>query len=140
MTHCRVAHSKLFSLCLDMLLRTKIMLLISAVVIVSFSITFYRTSSFQQELVLEQATRQARVIHKQIILTRRWVSDHNGLFFVKTKNVMPNPFLNDAEIRDEDGRSLVKRNPAMVTRELSEYANREGLFRYRVTTLQPINP
>ena len=116
------------------------MLLISAVVIVSFSITFYRTSSFQQELVLEQATRQARVIHKQIILTRRWVSDHNGLFFVKTENVMANPFLNDAEIRDEEGRSLVKRNPAMVTRELSEYANREGLFRYRVTTLQPINP
>ena len=116
------------------------MLLISAVVIVSFSITFYRTSSFQQELVLEQATRQARVIHKQIILTRRWVSDHNGLFFVKTDNVLANPFLNDAEIRDEEGRSLVKRNPAMVTRELSEYANREGLFRYRVTTLQPINP
>jgi signal transduction histidine kinase len=116
------------------------MVLVSAVVVVSFSITFYRTSSFQQELVLEQASRQARVIHKQIILTRRWVSDHNGLFFVKTEDVKANPFLNDAEIRDEEGRSLVKRNPAMVTRELSEYANREGLFRYRVTTLHPINP
>ncbi len=123
-----------------MRLRTKIMLLISAVVIVSFGITFYRTSAFQHDLVLEQAARQARIIHKQILLTRRWVSDHNGLFFFKTADVKANPFLKDMEIFDEQGRSLVKRNPAMVTRELSEYANREGLFSYRVTTLQPINP
>jgi signal transduction histidine kinase len=123
-----------------MRLRTKIMLLISAVVIVSFGITFYRTSAFQQELVLEQAARQARIIHKQILLTRRWVSDHNGLFFFKTEKVKANPFLKDMEILDDQGRYLVKRNPAMVTRELSEYANQEGLFSYRVTTLQPINP
>ena len=116
------------------------MLLVSAVVIVSFGITFYRTSEFQQELVLEQAARQARIIHKQILLTRRWVSDHNGLFFLKTDDVKANPFLIEKEIRDEEGRPYVKRNPAMVTRELSEYADREGLFQYRVTTLQPINP
>lgn len=116
------------------------MLLISAVVVVSYSVTFYRTSSFQQDLVLEQATRQARIIHKQIILTRRWVSDHNGLFFLKTADVLANPFLQQSEIRDLEGHEYVKRNPAMVTRELSEYANREGQFRYRVTTLQPINP
>ena len=116
------------------------MLLVSAVVIVSFGITFYRTSEFQQELVLEQAARQARIIHKQILLTRRWVSDHNGLFFLKTDDVKANPFLAEKEIRDEEGRPYVKRNPAMVTRELSEYADREGLFHYRVTTLQPINP
>ena len=41
---------------------------------------------------------------------------------------------------DAQGRTYVKRNPAMVTRELSEYANREGYARYRVTTLNPINP
>ena len=116
------------------------MVLISAVVIVSFGITFYRTSTFQQDLVLEQAARQARIIHKQILLTRRWVSDHNGLFFLKTERVKANPFLEEMEIFDEQGRSLVKRNPAMVTRELSEYADREGLFSYRVTTLQPLNP
>jgi len=116
------------------------MLLISAVVIVSFSITFYRTSAFQQDLVLEQAARQARIIHKQILLTRRWVSDHNGLFFFKTEGVEANPFLKDMEILDEQGRRLVKRNPAMVTRELSDYANQEGLFSYRVTNLRPINP
>lgn len=123
-----------------MRLRNKIMLLISTVVVVSFGITFYRTSTFQQDLVLAQAARQARIIHKQILLTRRWVSDHNGLFFFKTENVRANPFLEDMEITDEKGRLLVKRNPAMVTRELSEYANQEGLFSYRVTALNPVNP
>lgn len=133
------SHS-LSAYCIGMRLRSKIMVLISAVVIVSFGITFYRTSEFQQDLVLEQAARQARVIHKQILLTRRWVSDHNGLFFLKTADVKENPFLEESVIRDEEGRPYVKRNPAMVTRELSEYADREGSFRYRVTTLQPINP
>src|SRR5210317_200381 len=113
--------------CSSMRLRSKIMVLISAVVIVSFGITFYRTSAFQQDLVLEQAARQARVIHKQILLTRRWVSDHNGLFFLKTDDVKANPFLDDMEILDEKGQLYVKRDPAMVTRALSEYANREGL-------------
>ncbi|MEJ2214920.1 MAG: DUF3365 domain-containing protein, partial [Gammaproteobacteria bacterium] len=123
-----------------MRLRTKIMVLISAVIIVSFGITFYRTSSFQKDLVLEQAARQARTIHQQILLTRRWVSDHNGLFFLKTDRAKANPFLEDKEILDVEGRHYVKRNPAMVTRELSEYANRDGHFYYRVTTLQPMNP
>jgi len=116
------------------------MVLISAVIIVSFGITFYRTSSFQKDLVLEQAARQARTIHQQILLTRRWVSDHNGLFFLKTDRAKANPFLEDKEILDVEGRHYVKRNPAMVTRELSEYANRDGHFYYRVTTLQPMNP
>ena len=116
------------------------MVLISAVIIISFGITFYRTSSFQEDLVLEQAARQARTIHQQILLTRRWVSDHNGLFFLKTDNVKANPFLDEKEILDVEGRHYVKRNPAMVTRELSEYANRDGHFYYRVTTLQPMNP
>lgn len=123
-----------------MQLRTKIILLISAIIIVSFSITFYRTSTFQRDIVLEQAARQARIICQQILLTRRWVSDHNGLFFVKSEKVKSNPFLAEKEIVDKKGRSYVKRNPAMVTRELSEYATREGYFQYRVTTLQPINP
>ncbi len=124
-----------------MRLRTKFILFVGLVVALSYGVTFYRTSAFQHQLLITQAIRQARMLHKQVLLTRKWVADHNGLFVLMQPGVGPNPFLKvDTEIVDTTGRHFVKRNPAMVTRELSEYSAREGNFRYRVTTLKPINP
>ncbi|MDX2495913.1 MAG: DUF3365 domain-containing protein, partial [Desulfuromusa sp.] len=103
-------------------------------------VTFYRTSTFQEELVVEQATRQAKMLFHQIRLTRQWISDHNGLFLVKSPGVESNPFLEQGEIQDSQGNWLVKRNPAMVTRELSVYAAKEGMGQFNVTSLNPMNP
>jgi signal transduction histidine kinase len=123
-----------------MQLRTKFILLIGLVVCCSYGVTFYRTSSFQEELVVEQATHQAKMLFHQIRITRQWVADHNGLFFLKGPGVESNPFLPQGEIRDEKGNWLVKRNPAMVTRELSAYAAKEGMGQFNVSSLQPMNP
>ncbi len=123
-----------------MQLKTRFILLVGLVTCCSFGVTFYRTSSFQEELVVEQATRQAKMLFAQIRLTRQWVADHNGLFFVKGPGVEANPLLADGEIRDADGNWLVKRNPAMVTRELSTYAAKEGMGQFNVTSLKPLNP
>ncbi len=123
-----------------MQLRTKFIILIGLVTCCSYGVTFYRTSNFQEELVVEQATRQAKMLFSQIKLTRQWVADHNGLFLVKGPGVEENPFLAEAQIQDDAGNWLVKRNPAMVTRELSAYAAREGMGQFNVTSLRPMNP
>ncbi|MCK4501556.1 MAG: DUF3365 domain-containing protein [Desulfuromonadales bacterium] len=123
-----------------MQLKTKLILLISLVICISYGITFYRTSSFQEDLVVKQATSQAKMLFNQIRITRQWVADHNGLFLVKASGVEPNPFLEPGEIQDSDGNWLVKRNPAMVTRELSLYAAKAGMGQFNVTSLQPLNP
>ncbi|MCD6581037.1 MAG: DUF3365 domain-containing protein [Desulfuromusa sp.] len=123
-----------------MQLKTKLILLISLVICISYGITFYRTSSFQENLVVEQATQQAKMLFTQIRLTRQWVSDHNGLFFVRAPGVESNPYLEHGEIQDQQGNWLVKRNPAMVTRELSAYAAQEGMGQFNVTSLKPVNP
>jgi len=123
-----------------MQLRVKFIILIGLVVIVSYGVTFYRTSAFQYQLVIDQSIRQARMLHKQILLTRKWVADHNGVFLLKQPGVDSNPFLVEPAVWDVEGRQFVKRNPAMVTRELSELADREGFCRYRVTSLKPTNP
>ncbi len=123
-----------------MQLKTKFIIFVAAVVILSFSIIFFRISCFQQRLVFDQAVIQARMLHQQIRLTGKWVADHNGLFILKKEGVEPNPFLQDAEIRDSSGHWLVKRNSAMVIRELSVYAAEEGFCRYGITSLHPINP
>ena len=114
--------------------------MIGAVLIASYGLTFYRTSAFQHELVVAQAVQQARLLNKQIILTRQWVADHDGLFLLMEPGVEANPYLKDPVMIDTAGHQYVKRNPAMVTRELSFYADQAGFCRYRVTTLKPINP
>jgi signal transduction histidine kinase len=123
-----------------MRLRIKLSILVTVIVTISFGITFYRTSSFQDELVIGQTERQARMLAQQILLTRKWVADHDGLFFIKKAGVASNPFLKGTDIEDLSGRVYVMRNPAMVTRELSEYAADADFSRFRVTSLKPVNP
>lgn len=123
-----------------MRLTFKFIVAISAIILLSYGFLLFQTSKLQNELVMEQARQQARVLYKQILLTRQWVSDHQGLFLVKTEGVEENPYLQDAVIRADDGTVFVKRNPAMVTRELSEYAARSGFCWFRITSLKPVNP
>ncbi len=123
-----------------MQLKTKFILFIGLIVSLSYGVTFYRTASFQEELVVEQATMQAKMLFHQIRLTRQWIADHNGLFLVKEPGVEANPFLENSEIQDQQGNWLVRRNPAMVTRELSLYAAKEGMGQFNVTSLKPVNP
>lgn len=80
------------------------------------------------------------MLHRQIVLTRQWASDHNGLFILKQKGVEPNPYLDLPTVTDAMGRTFYLRNPAMITRELALYARRDGLGYFRVTSLKPVNP
>lgn len=121
-------------------LTIKFVVAISAIILLSYGFLLYQTSNLQNELVMEQARRQARILYKQIILTRQWVSDHQGLFFVKAEGVDENPYLHDSKITSDDGTVFVKRNPAMVTRELSEYAAKSGFCWFHITSLEPVNP
>ncbi len=121
-------------------LRVKFLISISCILLIAFGITFYKTAQFQDKLVVAYAERQARMLARQIILTRKWVADHNGLFFIKKEGVEASKFLPEPILKDDTGRILVKRNPAMVTRELSEYSNDEHFCSFRVTSLNPINP
>ena len=123
-----------------MQLKTKFTTFIGLVICCSVGVTFYRASSYQEDLVVKMATRQAEMLFHQIRLTRQWIADHNGLFLIKAPGVEENPFLSNATIQDKEGNWLVKRNPAMVTRELSAYAAREGLGYFNVTSLKLLNP
>lgn len=121
-------------------LTIKFIVAITAIILLSYGALLYQTSNLQNKLVMEQARQQARILYKQILLTRQWVSDHHGLFLVKTSDVKENPFLSNSMIKADDGTVFVKRNPAMVTRELSEYAAESGFCWFRITSLNPVNP
>lgn len=123
-----------------MKLQYKFIFIIGTVLAFTYATIIYYTSGLQNDLVIGQAKHQARMLHHQLILTREWVSDHHGLFVIKTDTVRENPFLDYPNLETRDGITLVMRNPAMVTRELSDYARDAGFGWFRVTSLKPVNP
>ncbi len=118
----------------------KFIIAIGAILLLSYGLLFLYSSNRQHDLIYGQAEQQARMLHRQVLLTRQWVADHHGVYVIQTNSDQPNPFLDSPAIHDSGGQAYVKRNPAMVTRELSEYATRDGWCRFRVTSLKPINP
>lgn len=67
-----------------MKLKFKFILAIGFVLVCSFGIILVYMTKLQNDLVIGQAKHQARMLHDQLFLTREWVSDHQGLFVVKT--------------------------------------------------------
>ena len=123
-----------------MKLRVKFIIANGAILLLSYGLLFLYSSNKQHDLIYGQARQQARMLHRQVLLTRKWVADHHGLYVMQSEHALPNPFLENPVIKTTDGRIYVQRNPAMVTRELSEYALKDGWCMFRVTSLKPINP
>jgi signal transduction histidine kinase len=123
-----------------MSLRSKFIIFIGAIISAFYLFMLYRTAVFDEKMILKQAEQQARMLYKQILLTRQWAADHNGLFVLEGKGVTANPYLELPEVTDGQGNTYYLRNPAMITRELSVYAKKDGLGHFRVTSLKPVNP
>lgn len=123
-----------------MKLRVKIPLLIGLVVVGALGVTGYLTASFQNELVIGQAERQARMLSRQILLTRRWVADHDGMFVTKKPGTGGSPTPDGGDVVDKSGQVYVKRNPGMIIWDLSDYAAQADFCRFRVTSLRPVDP
>lgn len=118
--------------------------IISTIIILTavMGITLIVISKRHERLVLTQIEMQAKALFQQLVITRRWIADHGGVFVERLPWTKPNPYLKGmkSEIVDTEGIRYVKRNPAMVTKELSMYAEKEGLFWFHITSLKLMNP
>ena len=83
---------------------------------------------------------RARALFGSIIMTRAWVAKHGGVYVEKTAGMQSNPFLRNPDKPAVDGTMLTKKNPALVTREISEIAEGSGIFGFHITSLTPLNP
>jgi diguanylate cyclase (GGDEF)-like protein len=91
--------------------------------------------------------KQSRILAQQVIFTRKWAAGHEGVYVVKRPGDMVNPYIYKVgpariipEVTDSEGRTLILKNPSLVTRELSEITSKAGLVSYRLTSLNPVNP
>lgn len=96
----------------------------------------------QQALEKEILTR-ARAIFNSIVLARSWNAHYGGVYVEKKPGMQSNPYLVDPDIHATNGKTYTKKNPALMTREISEIANRSDhpdSFQFHITSLKLLNP
>jgi HD-GYP domain-containing protein (c-di-GMP phosphodiesterase class II) len=123
-----------------MSLRLKFILTMTPLVSLFVALLFFWIYQQSRQAILKQVDVQAISLLQQIIITRTWVADHGGVFVKEQPGVVANPFLPKRAIEDNQGKSYFFRNPAMITREISHYAEEKGLYKFRLTSLNLKNP
>lgn len=93
-----------------------------------------------KSLLSDQTIVQARAHFQGIVLTRKWSALHGGVYVIKRPGMESNPYLENPDLKAADGRTLTLKNPALMTREISELASENSLFTFHITSLHPINP
>ena len=95
----------------------------------------------------EEALRVAHTIavtnYERDVLYRRWAAIHGGVYVPVTPDTPPTPYLAKLPERDivtPSGRRLTLLNPAYMTRQIYELAQKSGLPRGHLTSLKPLRP
>lgn len=113
----------------------------TGLVIFFVQLTIFWGAAFRtRQLINEEKLTQARALFNSIVLTRKWNAHYGGVYVEKKKGVYSNPYLDNPDIKLRDGRTFTNKNPALMTREISEYAEEEGLFKFKITSLKLLNP
>jgi signal transduction histidine kinase len=102
-------------------------------------------------LMLGMTQKQGRMLETQlhdhaaalfdlIVVVRRWNSEYKGVFVAKGPGVVSNPYLVNPDIVDTHGTTYTKKNPALMTKEISKIANTSKSFLFHITSLRPVSP
>ncbi|MBF0515040.1 MAG: diguanylate cyclase [Desulfovibrionaceae bacterium] len=113
---------------------------ISLTIGLCLSAVFLGLAIRSRELINEEILARARTHFNGIVMTRKWNALHGGVYVLKQPGASSNPYLADPDITDTQGRVYTKKNPALMTREISEIADKEGQFTFHITSLKPLNP
>jgi len=101
---------------------------------------FWRTIDLVQASAREQATSYIDLITN----ARTWNAMHGGVWVVKGPDAQTNPYLRRLGVEPDtstvSGTQLTLRNPAVMTTEMSRIADESGTVRFRLTSLELINP
>ncbi len=74
-------------------LSLKFVIGIAVVLMVTMGISLYFIDKNHEKLVIEQVNQQAKALFRQIVLTRKWIADHGGVFIENVPWKNPSPYL-----------------------------------------------
>ncbi len=121
-------------------LQFKFVSAIICIVVPLLGIIFLWQGVAEEKQAWSQVVNQARVLTRQIILTRQWVSDSQGVFLrTDTPGAQGGGGFYSDLLPTERG-VMQRFTPSMVTKQLSLYSFRQNLYRFRLAGLSPMNP
>ncbi len=106
----------------------------------SIAALFFGMALRTQHLLHQEMLTRARAHVDGIITTRAWAAGYQGVYVKKSPEDRPNPFLDEPVLVGRDGEQYLRKNPATMTREISDLSQRQGLFTFRITSSRPVNP
>lgn len=113
---------------------------LSAVVLLLLSVLFIGIFINNQRAIKAELESKAQTLIESIILTWKWNAMYGGVFVEKTPGMLSNRYLANPDIETITEKTYTKKSPAIMVREISEIADEAGTFKFRITSLAPINP
>lgn len=117
-----------------------IIIIWTTAIIVSLSWEYYNV----MERTRSTANDQVHLAYDKDVLYRKWNAGHGGVYVPVTESTPPNPYLSHLPERDvttTTGKKLTLVNPAYMTRQVNELAQRQNSRLYtRITSLKNISP
>jgi diguanylate cyclase (GGDEF)-like protein len=120
------------------------LIIVSVVITLFISVTYLLRYLTVNELLIGTVRHEATSYAQLIVLTRHWNARYGGVYVEKKPGIESNPYLKELgvnpDVRTTDGRLLTLRNPAIMTREISELARRENTVGFHMISLKNLNP
>lgn len=97
-----------------------------------------------KSLAYDSLRSDAGSYYDLVIDMRQWNSAHGGVWVAKGSGVESNPYLEEVGIEPDletrDGAVLTMRNPAVMTREISDLTRQRTGVSFHLTALEYLNP
>ena len=91
-------------------------------------------------LIKDEMLNRARTDFRTIVHFRSWNASYGGVYVEKKEGMPSNPYLESPDIQGADGKVYTMKNPALMTRELSERVKQSEGYGFHITSLNPLNP
>lgn len=121
-------------------LQGKFIISIALIIVPSLSVIFVWAGYQHEKLAVTQLVGRARVLARQVILTRQWVSDCGGVMVDKRSAGARNTAIIYDDRMDTPRGVYQRFTPSMVTKKLSQYSLRQEMYGFRLVSLRPMNP
>lgn len=99
------------------------------IIVFSTSFVIYNMKSNSDKFIesaYDRLLQEAIAHYNNMVNTRLWNANHDGVYAKENENFKANPYLKDNFIYSKENQKLIKINPAFMTREISEIANKNS--------------
>lgn len=113
---------------------------ISLTIALAMSSLFLGMAVKARGLIYDSMLTGARTNFNLLVAMRHWNANYGGVYAEKRKGVVSNPYLKNPDLKIGDGRTFTLRNPAIMTREISEIMRAKEGITFHITSQMALNP